>query len=267
MSIPLNGLQQIHSHDPEEEIWNYYIARFTNAYYVKNFLQGKGIKSSSSAVTIANNAKQAIDFYLAYKNISTISKPILLLYSFEKLANMLILSTSSAKTRIGYHGVSYKNRKIAINKNGLFPKFHDCYSIDPTIYNNKLCFKLEDLIKNNPIRGNDLNGLLLRESNDLLLIKTSDCQSHEVIIHELDREFLFTFALSSLSRYKVNEWNYFIVGSKTDLIIDIQRYMKSIEVFFPTLVLSFMYRLRFDIVSFRPATITHLDGSDPDHTW
>jgi hypothetical protein len=176
MSIPLRTVRQIYSHNPQDEIWNYYINRFTNRYYVKNFLRDKGMKSN--ATTIANNARQAIDFYFAYRTISIFSKPILLLYSFEKLAYMLVLSSKGVQN-IRHHGLSYGSGKILVREAGLFSHFHDCYSLDPMIYKNKLSFKLEDLLRY-PIRENDLNGLILREDEDLLLVKTKTMNLKEL---------------------------------------------------------------------------------------
>jgi hypothetical protein len=75
---------------------------------------------------------------------------------------------------------------------------------------------------------------------------------------------MFIFALSSLSRYKVNEWSHYINGTNTDLIIDILRYMQSIELFFPTLVLSYIYGIKFVVEAFVPAMITSLDDTETD---
>jgi len=41
--------------------------------------------------------------------------------------------------------------------------------------------------------------------------------------------------------------------------------MKSIEVFFPTLILSFMYAAKFEIESFVPAASTRLDDKETDY--
>jgi hypothetical protein len=257
MSLPLGKIHQIHSHSPQEEIWNYYINRFTNKQYVKSFLcQNKRVKSSV-ATTITNNAKQALDFYYAYENISMLSKPILLFYSFEKLARMMTLFSTKVQN-VGYHGLTYRKGAIVVMQEGLFCQFHDCYSSDASIYEKGFSFKLNDLLKP-PIRENELSGWILRDDKELLLVKVKELTSTDVIIHELDREFMFIFALSYLSRYKVNEWGHFINGINTDLIIRIRRYMQSIELFFPTLILSFIYGLKFLVESFSPMPITRLD--------
>lgn len=75
-------------------------------------------------------------------------------------------------------------------------------------------------------------------NNGYKLTKTSDNQ--KIIIHELDREFLFVFALSSLARYHLLEWSKLLDGKNSELMIDIQRYIHSIRLFFPILICSYI---------------------------
>jgi hypothetical protein len=171
---------------------------------------------------------------------------------------MLILSRTKNTAPSKHHGLEYKGSKIIVKKTGLFPNFHSCYSKDPSIHEEGYSFKLESLMNQLPIRENDLNGMLLREGRDCLLVKIREENSgQEVVVHELDREFLFTFAISSLSRYQVVEWTNMIKGLKSDLIIEIQRYMQSIQVFFPLLVVSYILKRKL-IPEFYPATVNPL---------
>jgi YaaC-like Protein len=65
--------------------------------------------------------------------------------------------------------------------------------------------------------------------------------SVEVSIHELDREFIFLFGISTLARYRVNEWNDILSGRNNDLILKIQRYLQSVQLSFPNLILNILY--------------------------
>jgi hypothetical protein len=96
----------------------------------------------------------------------------------------------------------------------------------------------------------------------LVRVKEENSKS-EVVIHELDREFLFVFALSSISRYRIVEWTNLIKGIKSDLIVRIQRYMHSIQVFYPLLVSSYIYGKKLIPDTFVPAEITPLEKTEP----
>lgn len=65
--------------------------------------------------------------------------------------------------------------------------------------------------------------------------------SVEVSIHELDREFIFLFGISTLARYRVNEWNDILSGRNNDLILKIQRYLQSVQLSFPNIILNILY--------------------------
>lgn len=94
-----------------------------------------------------NNAKQARDFYMMAKDISFLSRPIMLIYSFEKLATMLTLLTYKKQERQSRkHGLSFFGNVIKISPSGLFPILHSCYSSDATFHNNKHQFSLEEVV-------------------------------------------------------------------------------------------------------------------------
>ena len=68
----------------------------------------------------------------------------------------------------------------------------------------------------------------------------------------------FTFALSSLSRYKIVEWSNLLRGLKNDFVVDVQRYMQSIQVFFPLIICSYIFCKKL-IPEFYPTEISELD--------
>jgi hypothetical protein len=119
----------------------------------------------------------------------------------------------------------------------LFPNFHKCYTTREL--NKGTSFYLKDLVNVDPIKENELNGILDREKNELL-IKTNTSDKRDIVIHELDREFLRVFALSSLARYQLLEWAKSLDGKNSELMINVQRYVHSIRLFFPILICSYI---------------------------
>ena len=132
MSVELNGVEYIYGTNPEREIWYYYLTRVVNPYFVKRVMAGK---TTNDVITkLVNSGLQARELYEAYNTSSLLSKPILLLYSFERLAIMLILARKGDMASSKHHGLEYEENKIIVKKMGLFPKFHNYYSTDPSIY-------------------------------------------------------------------------------------------------------------------------------------
>ena len=256
LAILLTETEWLYSHSPEEEVRQYHLNRFTNPYFVSKFINQP--VTSQVVIEIANASRQADDIYQAYKHVSLLSKPILLLYSFEKLAKTLILTKNANPPDMRSHGVHYRENRITVNQNGQFRYFHDCYSTDNSIYEKKYAFRTEDLVKNLPIRENDINGIFLREGESSLITKVHHDSSHLMVpLHELDREFLFVFTLSGLARYDTFRWSNLLDGKESDLIIDIQRYLKCVEIFFPILVASYLYNRKI-IAEFYPVAVTEL---------
>ena len=64
---------------------------------------------------------------------------------------------------------------------------------------------------------------------------------NQIIIEELDREFIFVFALSALSRYRVNDWDKIISGKSSNLISKIRRYLQTVQLLFPNFILNELY--------------------------
>lgn len=276
--IPLDNTQSINTNNPEQEIWNY-ISQFESEYYVRKFAEERistilnnfpqdllkqakesnNLKqittkvevleplqcvTSSLVSEIAGNAMQARDFYNASKNIPMLSRPILLFYAFEKLADLLIMLTFNTKDEKVSHRLSYpKGKHIEIKPRGLFQRFHDCYSFDISIYTKKCSFKLDNLVSAGPLRETELFSLI--SSGSVASNRTTDENTNKhMSIHELDREFIFLFVLSILSRYRVNEWNELIAGKKSSSVIEIKRYLQSIQIFFPNLVINYLFGKR-----------------------
>lgn len=196
---------------------------------------------------IALNARQARAFYETSKGMSELTRPIILFYSFEKLANVIVLNTFENISDSFSHGLSYRNGVLSVMKEGLFPRLHDCYSSDPTIYLKKYQFRLEDLCK----CGQTSEQKIVQMMNDVTIRMQirDELSGGEVEISEIDREFLFLYSLSSLARYNVNEWSDIIEGKNDDLIIDIRRYLHSIQTTYPNWLLNFLHFKRLNFFS------------------
>jgi hypothetical protein len=274
--IPLSEHVTIDTNVREHEIWQQ-IGHFESEHYVSNF---RSFRISSPTLTthvhrldefkkannlqkaspkleilpqvgatdekivreIALNARQTRAFYETSKNMSELTRPIILFYSFEKLANVILLNTFEHIPDSFSHGLSYHNGVLYIMKEGLFPRLHDCYSSDPAIYLNKYQFKLENLCICAPTSEQKILDMM----NDITIrIQIRDeLSGKDVEISEIDREFLFLYSLSSLARYDVNEWSDIIEGRNDDLIIDIRRYLHSIQTTYPNWLLNFLHLKR-----------------------
>lgn len=268
--VQLDYPEQIFTNNPEQEIWNY-IGDFETEHFCHEFIK-KRIKRKDSRKRsnrilnakqskknlevfnpvrvsdikkiipeIMNNTKQARDFYLSSKTLPLVSKPVVLHYTFEKLANILVNITFREPSSIYTHGLSYYPPKpIHVARKGLFQIFHDCFSDDISIYLEEQEFKLENIVDAGPKHYTDLYAEVGHHSLNINRI-FDEKNKKEVALHELDREFIFIFALSTLARYRVNEWIEIISGKKSDLILRIRRYLQTVEVLFPNLILNELY--------------------------
>jgi hypothetical protein len=181
-------------------------------------------------------ARQAIELYRASQQVSIYAKPILLYYSYTKLARILFLSTYKSETATGKHGLSLgDNTSIICQKAGAFAHFHDSYSWNPSIYLNGCKFRWQDLIREK--QKNKRYGLIMniRNCNRIYLneINSSNPRFKE---HELTREIIFLYAMSMLARYRVDKWNTLIEGKGSDDIWNIQEYLTSTQSLFPNLI-------------------------------
>jgi hypothetical protein len=231
---------------------------FSNYKFVNNLVGNNDAKIQK----IVFLTSQAQDYYKSFKQVSYATKPVLLFYSFERLASILLnLKRNGIKNQ--NHDVTYNGdeKKIFIKQNGLFPNFHKIYTQDDFIIINESSFYLKDLVNAGPITELDLNGLFLRENDELLLVRVKTSDGNKITIHELDREFLFMFALSSIARYHVIEWSKILQGKNDDIAINIQRYLDSIRLFFPILICSYILEKKLQF-PFYPCPIYSLEDWD-----
>lgn len=268
-TFKLSNTRTIFTNTPEQKIWNF-IGSFENEHFVRAFAKGritrkfygfdfaslnekkKGfdverlepieINDLDKVVDeVSGNAKQTRDFYLASKQLPLLSRPLLLHYSFEKLANILILLTYKITDDTYSHGLTfYRNKPINVKRKGLFQRFHDCYSLDPGIYCEGRAFNFENVLNAGQIDSYYLFERMRDDNIDSNSIVEENTKK-AIVLEELDREFLFIFGLSTLARYRVNEWNETIAGKTSETILRIQEYLDSIQSFFPNLILNILY--------------------------
>jgi hypothetical protein len=273
-AIPSPAMEVIDTNDPEREVWER-VGYFESESYTNNFRNAKisdatlalrysflvsnkqthnSVRSNPqleilpkvSAINIlvgreiALNARQARDFYATARTMPMISKPIILHYAFEKLANIAILSTFEVTGSTYAHGLGFNptTLNVTVEKKGLFSRLHDCYSTNPTIYASNYEFKIDSLISNNPIDESEL--LQIGTMFDGMAVHEETTNS-DVQMGEADREFLFMFALSSLARYHVNTWSDIIEGRNDTRILSIRRYTQSVQRFFPNWILNALH--------------------------
>jgi len=291
----------VRCHNIEFEIWSK-ISQLESEFFVKNFLENKikilekqnphfetvdTIKkkvpterkeskdilfltlltnndiNNDLILRITNTARQAREFYLASGNLPLLSKPILLMYTFEKLAELLALTIFNLNiTTKYYHGVTLNKSDpfIVLPKvNGLFSIFHDCYSFFPDVYLNCYQFRLQDLLKIDSMKENqdysltkyiDVFSFLKEDNRNYHVYIKEDASKNNIEIHELDREFLFTYIVSTLARYRVNQWNEIMRAKETDIILRVQDYLNTIQLIFPNLILNYLFDKKFVFVPF-----------------
>jgi|ERR671919_1801378 hypothetical protein len=275
----------VYTDNPENEMWdfitdfeskqfvqNYIPKRVNTLNYRKNNTKHELIRekdSDSISIEVSNNAKQARDFFFMSKQLSLLSKPVMLFYSFEKLAMMLTSLTfqkdrmddSQNKRRPRFtHGLSfYPESSLHVWSCGLFPLLHDCVSGDDIIHQKKFSLLFENILHLGPVSHVRL-ALDTLKGSDSYPIKDlkSDCSTR---IAEIERQFVFMFALSTYSRYRVIEWERILSG-EDNLIPKIRRYLNSVELLFPNLILN---QLHNKIISFySPAKLATVEVSEYD---
>lgn len=272
---PTSDKEAVYTSNPEREIWNF-IRSFESEHYVGRFAENRISKNfdgfpfstlktakethnatakdsrhkteilpllkssdiSSILTEVSNETRQAFDFYNKSKELPLLSRPILLHYAFEKLASVLILLTYYTETATYSHGLTFRpGRPIEVKSTGLFQRFHDCYSPDPSIYLGNHAFTFDWILDGGEIYDYHIRRMM--EQNKIDRLMTPDAATNErIALHELDREFLFIFALSVLARYRVIEWVEIIEGKKSDRVTRIERYLESVQMLFPNLILN-----------------------------
>ena len=102
----------------------------------------------NNAAEIVHTTKQAIEIYRASRTVSLYAKPILLYYSYTRLARVLYLSTyKQNKPLSATHGLKMKNNNVVCLRSGAFSRFHDSYSSKPSIYLDQYTFSWQDLLE------------------------------------------------------------------------------------------------------------------------
>jgi hypothetical protein len=199
----------------------------------------------SNANEIVHTVKQAIEIYTASQTSSLYAKPILLYYSYARLARVLYLSTykksaSESKT----HGLELQGNDIRCLRSGAFSRFHDSYSSKPSIYLDNYTFKWQDLLEQPTDRLRLLE--IMIKGNSIVGLKVKN-QTSDLNVHELTREIIFTYAMSMLARYRVTLWNDIIEGRHVDkdIIWKIDDYLRQTQSFFPNLVFNKLHELEY----------------------
>ena len=219
------------------------------------------IQGNAREITLL--ARQAIELYRSSQTVSIYARPIILYYSYAKLARILFLSVYKSEEAIGKHGLSLKDGSVICQNRGAFPRFHDSFNWNPSIYLHGCKFKWQDLLNGSInryrliINMNSINRIFLNER------VSKNTRFPE---HELTREYIFIYAMSMLARYRVEKWATIIEGKYSDVIWNIQQYMTATQSIFPNLILNqlngeqnYFYPLEPDLMGFTEVKAEELD--------
>jgi hypothetical protein len=100
----------------------------------------------------------------------------------------------------------------------------------------------------------------MRRCNTVALKETSDDTIYNE--HELTREIIFVFAMSTLSRYKVHKWDELIKGKESDTIWKVQEYLTSTQTIFPNLIFNQLHGKQYYFYPVQPELMV----TDTQHT-
>jgi hypothetical protein len=219
-----------------------------------------------SAEEITHTARQAIEIYKASQTVSIYAKPILLYYCYRRLSNILFLATyePTFKKAKGSdtHGLTrdrIEKDNVRCKPAGTFTRFQDSYFQDPQVYLEEASFKWQDLLEPPTQRFYIFENMskdpqqyrkdILKKKNMLtnnrVMIKGSQSNNPGYVIHELAREFLFTYAMSMLARYDILKWKELMDGKHGNIMWKIEGYLKSTQSFFPNLVFNEIHGTRY----------------------
>jgi hypothetical protein len=251
---------------PEDEVWHH-IEQLTSLSYVHSLLKDRldtnfydfgahiptlkrrkqeynkpedTYKILSTDCNLEHNAneitlltKQSIELYRASQIVSIYVRPILLYYSYVKLARVLFLSTYQSVDAKGNHGLTLVNNEcITVKSDGAFQRFHDSYSYDPSLYLNACQFSWRDLLNGHTTRY----AIVQNMSNCNAVYLHERTKNDQYVEHELTREIMFAYAMGMLARYKVRYWNELIEARKQGIIWKINEYLTSTQTLFPNLI-------------------------------
>ena len=102
-------------------------------------------------------------------------------------------------------------------------------------------FSLESLIAPQPMNASEMHNFIALEKFTNIPVRELTT-GKEVEIHEMEREFLIAFILSSLARYKIDMWQSILDAKKDDRITGIRRHLNLIQLFFPNWILTMLHR-------------------------
>lgn len=194
-------------------------------------------------ITIAS--KQAIEILEASKNVSLNSKPVLLYYSYIRLARILFLSTYNVKYNrtpsSKTHGLEFtEDMEVKCKKAGAFPRFQDSFTCCPELYLNESKFRFEDLLEQPTDKFRLYSNIYGKKD---FSVKEASKPDRVWSLNELTREILFIYLMSMLSRYKSVLWKEIIEeGEYAWKIVD---YLRSSQSTFPNQILNYLHGVNY----------------------
>ena len=200
------------------------------------------------AAEISYCIRQAQEFYAAAKASTELTRPILYYYGMVSLAQVLIRSTYVFQSVKRAHGVQvdFAQQAVKIQKRGIFPRFHDCYEVDPRIYVTETKLSLQELFSTIPEVSDEYREVYQQEP----LVIAPDPEivmdtHHQVSIREMNlripaltSHFLAMFYLGSLARYRPKDWGEITRGDSSREIYVIRKFLYASARRFPNVLLN-----------------------------
>lgn len=196
--------------------------------------------------------KQAKEYFKAAKNVSPMTKPVLLYYGMVNFAKTLINSTYHIENnnKIG-HGLSVDKKKfeIIIYKEGEYQTFRDCFIGDPRLYTRKhpLKIDLKDLLSVVPsmrlswmLAYNKKLDATYGELNQTITNKIFKCSSYipaETCLKTSNEDFNIYYGMGDegevdLPEYVVNLGTHGINYNNATYFIEIPKFIHLIDVYY-----------------------------------
>lgn len=211
---------------------------------IHQMLDDGDIKLNAKEITLLS--RQAIELYQSSQAASIYARPITLYYAYTKLARILFLATYKTEETSGTHGLSLKgNKSIICQKHGAFARFHDSYNWNPSIYLDACIFRWREFIDLEQQRIDRYNLVLNMRNCNAVHLNERRSRHGRYLEHELTREIIFCYAMSMLSRYRVELWGTLIEAEHSSDIWNIQEYLTSTQTLFPNLIFNQLHGRQF----------------------
>lgn len=203
------------------------------------------------AIELFYDVNQAKEYYKAARTTTELTLPVLLYYGMVSLGKALVDSTFEFIDPEKTHGLTHESvRKISLKPRGFFTRFHDTYNPDPAIYVRTLSFSIQELLSMIPDVQREYKMAYGEKSRINPQVDIETNMSDHFILEKdglnlafpaLTSHFLLMFLLSSLARYRPEEWGKIIEGKGSVEIYPIRKFLRVSARRFPNLIINELF--------------------------